>query len=239
MIRRLVLAFSALMLLAGLGTASAASAMAAGSQGRTVHAAHTVHAAPMVRAKAPAAARPAAQPGARRVTPAVSAAVCDDSGTGLCLNRSGCGTTTVISFAHDFDSCEDFKPVQLSSMCGSGLVTSTCPFTVGSGLNNRYLNAIIVVWKSTATGLCVDTDNNGGGSLGTCPGLDGQGGATGTTFVWNGSHYVVSRFWSNFNFSLGAANTPAWMCSRGAPVQITVDSGSGNAGTCQWQYTNT
>jgi hypothetical protein len=61
----------------------------------------------------------------------------DNGGSSLCMNRDGGGTannTPVIAY-----NCgnvnNDFYWGYLTTMCGSGTVTDTCPFTDGSGLN--------------------------------------------------------------------------------------------------------
>jgi hypothetical protein len=49
---------------------------------------------------------------------------------------------------------------------------------------------------------------------------------------------VVDRYWSDYNYSIGESNAPAWMCSLGVSEPVSLGSSSGNAGTCQWFYTN-
>lgn len=220
---RIAIACSTLVLLLGLGATGAADAATAGSASGSLHAA--------AHAKLPAASAGAAA--------TVPFAQCAGSGSGLCLNRKQCGSTNgtqVIMWAQDFDNCEDFAEAHVSNMCGNGKVTSNCPFTSGSGLNNRYINdPIIALVAYNEQGKCLATDSNGNGVLGTCPDSSGNGGSDGTIFVVSSTNYVVNRFWSDANFALGEYDAPAWMCSPGTQgVQVILNEGTGNAGYCQW-----
>jgi hypothetical protein len=44
--------------------------------------------------------------------------------------------------------------------CGSGFVTSTCPFIVGSGLNSKFLGDHIFHWEFVSTGTCLGVSTN-------------------------------------------------------------------------------
>lgn len=158
---------------------------------------------------------------------------------GPAMNRKGCGDqinypqTFVIAYAPDRDACEDAEIVPLSSMCGHGLVTSTCPFKLGLGLNNRYVDRpieVIVFYNEIAT--CMATAPDAAAVLGGCPTLSGSGGPNGTIFVWSASGYLVSRYWSDSN---GTGN-PYFLCndSGGTGQALDTDQPDGQARICQW-----
>lgn len=216
---RLAVVFSALVLLLGLGAANAVAATALPTHASS-------HTAPHVKEHAAVANQ--------------GAAFCSQNGSGYCLNRNQCGGfgAKIIMWYHDFDNCEDFVPSVLNAMCNYGKVSSTCPFTVGSGLNNRYLNQYIVAIQSQSNGgECVATTSGGLGTVGACPNGLGNGGANGSIFVWTNNRYVINRYWSNYNYSIGEANAPSWMCSPGSVgQQVLLYDDTGSAGICQWNY---
>jgi hypothetical protein len=159
--------------------------------------------------------------------------------TGPAMNRSGCGTrvnppqTPVISWKPDRDACEDAKIVQLTSMCGHGTVTSNCPFTIGLGLNNRYINRPIVAvqWYNEAA-TCLASDPSGFAVLGACPSLSGTGGSNGTIYIWSSSGYLVSRMWADYYHN----GNPYWLCLDGGPIgdKLITDGVVAVSGDCQW-----
>lgn len=105
----------------------------------------------------------------------------------LCLNRKGGGTavgTPVIAYSSN-DSNNDFRFTPLTKMCGSGKVTTTCPFTLGGGLNDDYEGSQIVVLENTE-GTCVGTSNNLS-VLTSCPDSAGVGGGNGTIDILAGA----------------------------------------------------
>lgn len=175
-------------------------------------------------------------PAARRVL--VDSTWCAQSGAGYCLNRSQCATasgTHVIMWVLDYDNCEDFLPIP-TVMCGEGNVTQTCPFTVGSGLNARYAGSKIWYIKAyNESNECLATSSGGLGILGSCPDRNGNGGSNGVIFVQNAAGYMVNRYWSDYNYSLGEYNAPSWMCSPGSQGhQVLLYDDTGTAGACQW-----
>ena len=78
---------------------------------------------------------------------ALTVEICTDQGSASqCMNHAG---GSYLNGAHVIgwsagDPHNDFEFVALSNMCGHGAVTTTCPFTLGSGLNNAYVGAQIV-----------------------------------------------------------------------------------------------
>lgn len=214
---RLAVILNAVLLLT-LGFTTAASAVTARPAGHPMHA--------VTHARVPAAS-----------APELNGVMCALNGTGYCLNRNHCGSgsgTSVIVWPQS-DTCEDFEPQVLASMCNKGFVTETCPFTEGSGLNSRYYNSPIVELYAYGENECVATTGSGLGVLGTCPDSAGIGGSNGTIFVYNSADYVINRYWSDNNYSIGEYDQPAWMCSPGVEGdQVILDDDAGSAGTCQW-----
>lgn len=162
----------------------------------------------------------------------------------VCLNRyrgeTGLGTAVVGYFA-DYDLNERFQFQLLGGMCGGGHVTSTCPFTVGTGLNNHYIKDEIVQIRDYATGYCVGNDyfDNTKTDEEKCNATSGTGGGEGTVFIHNVAGgggtpgYIESRYWSD------RYKRPAWLCSNGYPSDprpITTNSTADFGGGCQWKY---
>jgi len=96
----------------------------------------------------------------------------------------------------------------LTSMCGSGLVTSTCPFTVGSGLNTQFMGDPIIQIEYGPAGNCVATSSGGSAVNGTCASPEGSGGSNGVIMVldqhgtqyncqYSNFCYIVNRYWSD------------------------------------------
>lgn len=157
----------------------------------------------------------------------------DNRGTGssLCWNRSGGGQTkgTVVIAYNCGDNNNDFEEVNLSSMCGGGFVTQTCPFVVGSGLNSAWANSEIDVVEWGSSGLCVggnsSTDNDA--NLTDCPNDDGSCPVSGS--CWSsimirvpsaypgsgGRNYdvLINRNWSDWFVTHSTPQCNAWSCS--------------------------
>lgn len=160
-----------------------------------------------------------------------------------CLNRyrGETGEAAVVGYSADFDTNENFQFQQLSHMCSGGYVSSTCPFTVGTGLNNRYLNDMVVQIKDLSTGKCLGNYSFDGteGAEEKCSDAYGNSGAAGTIFIWNvtgggGTRgYTESRYWSN------QYRQPAWLCYPGYPTDartVYLNSRADFGGACQWKY---
>jgi hypothetical protein len=171
----------------------------------------------------------------------------------LCLNRQGGGVvfgTHILGWSCD-DPNDDFQRFQLDRMCNNGWVSSTCPFNVGSGLNNLYLNSAIVREERSEPppgtfGLCVGSTQGFSGAIYTnCPRTDGScsvytGECWGTImvlpqvkccdFARDGGDvsYTVDRYWTN------QTNAKRWQCVYARGNQVTLASGSGDAGYCEW-----
>ena len=138
----------------------------------------------------------------------------DNGGSSLCMNRDGGGTgnnTPVIAY-----NCgnvnNDFYWGYLTTMCGSGTVTDTCPFADGSGLNLAYYGDPIVVEYAYNENKCVGGNgpNDASAKLEPCPADNGSGGGYSTIGVLaysrgnNPPYYViVNRNWSDKLYGAG------------------------------------
>lgn len=167
----------------------------------------------------------------------------NNGGNSLCFNRSGNGTsigTHVIAYNCGYQN-NDFSFIALGTMCGSGYVTDTCPFIVGSGLNLSYKGFQIVAVESPSTGLCVGGANAGDtkASLQTCPQPDGTGGGFSTVDVivpgpLNGGHLyevIVNRNWSDWDVTHSNPQCNGFGCTlnlgafNGYQMQISLNVG--------------
>ncbi len=179
--------------------------------------------------------------------------VCDDASPLECLRDQSGSTATNTSItpsnSTSTSSKQYFSMEDLSEMCNNGHVTHTCPFAVGSGLNNHYYNDEIVQFVylgSTKAFQCLG--NQGAtyyGGLQPCNTLNGQDGGLGTVFIINVkggggiTNFVESKYWSNYNYTNRKLyNHPNWLCvSDDAYIQLAYNpTPAGN--TCQWQSGN-
>lgn len=109
-------------------------------------------------------------------------AICAQSGTGFCMNNWN-GAGGAIKMGQQGWPNQSFSAVQLTTMCGHGTVTGTCPFS------NLALDSILfgepIVKVAYSTGGCLGLSNSGGSSgfMETCPGANGTGGGWGTVMV--------------------------------------------------------
>jgi hypothetical protein len=141
----------------------------------------------------------------------VGAAMCTDGlSSTACINRSGGGYssgTKIIGYNKDSDSNENFFATPMTSWCNSGKVTTTCPFSVGSGLNDRY-DGDQIVSLNTTNNQCVGV--NSGWATAVLGGCVPTGGA----FVESNTNgtFLISVGVSNHWYGLGhAADTPYWL----------------------------
>jgi hypothetical protein len=95
----------------------------------------------------------------------------------------------------------EFVLVTVNRCNAQGTVSHTCPFTLGSGLNDLYYgNSVYQIWTGGvgSSNLCVGTRGNGTGVLSTCNNTcSGQGGANGTLFVGVGAT-LINVYWTNY-----------------------------------------
>lgn len=158
--------------------------------------------------------------------------VCENSTTGLCMAVATGGSVIVATRPGGFQA----SFTNLSHMCGSGRVTETCPFTLGSGLNTHYFNDSIVA--VSLPGGCLAL----GSVVGKCPDSSGNGGGNGTIDVLAATGtmhgYLPNRYGSDANYSKHEYNQPAWFCSPGDSSahkgQLLLLKSSAPAATCQW-----
>jgi hypothetical protein len=127
----------------------------------------------------------------------------------LCFNRYQNGKsigTPVIAYNCGQPN-NDFFFYTLSGMCNGGFVTTTCPFTVNSGLNDTYDGDLIVTPEAYGEGECVGGSSAGAtiATLQACPNRFGNGGGWSTIDILAYSvqnndrdYYVmINRNWSN------------------------------------------
>ncbi len=118
-----------------------------------------------------------------------------------------------------------------NDLCG-GAVSHSCPFTEGSGLNNKYYGDFIY-------NIQLDyTDWVGSDSSGNAEATSDQGG-TGTIFIYDQTDnvdYLVNRYWSDYNYEngIGGSNPQAGLTANGNGDQANADGNIGIANTSQW-----
>ncbi len=168
-------------------------------------------------------------------------------GNGLALNRkAGCTGQgcTIITYTNDGDNNEYFWLEAMDACGGSAAVSSTCPFTVGSGMNsgNEGDTILEAVGYSTSTGDvlgCVGTSSNSSyyGILTQCNYLStGQGGGPGTMFVYGGAGgqipdaNLASRLWSD-NYYADGNSYPVGLQDLGKSNQVWEIGAMGNNST--------
>lgn len=134
--------------------------------------------------------------------------ICENGGAGLCLNDwNGAGSGGAVKMGQNGWPHQNFGTFQLTTMCGAGRVTHTCPFT-NTSLDNAMFDHIIVAVKYLGNGLCVGTSQTTRGAvLTTCPNSGGGGGGWGTVmvqrtnvnncFTQNGDEQLMDRLWSD------------------------------------------
>lgn len=151
--------------------------------------------------------------------------ICDFGSNSACLNRQGGCTSTsgscaIISYNNDDDNNEYFD-YSFLYLCNNYIeVTSTCPFTVGSGMNaDNFGDQIVQLVAYNTSGQtigCVGDTGNARASLLGCNGHNGTGGGQGTVFVLNnqnaqgGAHTIcnfelANRYESNLKYANGFA----------------------------------
>jgi hypothetical protein len=177
-----------------------------------------------------------------------TASSCDDAGQ--CINLYAGGAAVLNDWNNDenagapikmYQVYKDNDPVEaftyegLTGMCNGGFVSSTCPFTVGSGLNTEFEGDPIVQIFYYGNGDCVATSGSGEAVLGTCANLSGSGGSDGVIDVLNGEPagssncyelnycYVANRYWFDRQGSgwmwggNGANGTQVYLSSGSSP----------------------
>ena len=110
--------------------------------------------------------------------------ICENGGSSLCLNDwNGGGSGNPVKMGQNGFSHQSFGAFQLTTACGGGRVTNTCPFADHS-IDSSLFDSIIVAVKYISNGLCVGSGQNTRGAvLATCPNGGGTGGGWGTVMV--------------------------------------------------------
>jgi hypothetical protein len=172
---------------------------------------------------------------------------CSNIGKGWCMNAKGCkysAGTPVINW-YGGESCEYFRDEVVNYCNGNYLVTETCPFTVGSGLNAEFVNDLIVqvLYGTTPTNgvACIAAASSGAAVLNKCSSTsNGTGGATGNIFVLapvsGGGTLLVNRYWSDLAYSYGeGTRNPLGACSLGGlGGAVGISQSPLNTSNCRW-----
>lgn len=210
--RKFIIILGSLLLLAGLAAIPATGAAASPS----AHAVSAVHAG---------------------VTPLISTGWnnwCDAS-DGECLSAKSCGTghgTEIVEWYYQ-GTCNPVEPQTVNLCSGGDEVTSTCPFAVGSGMNNLELGKTIFQVNVSSDGSdhsagCIGNDGSGNlasvAAIETCNNSSGSGGSDGTIFVYGsdpqlGGPSWISRYWSDTDYTEGygyGAPSIQELCGAGA-----------------------
>lgn len=134
--------------------------------------------------------------------------ICENGGGGLCLNDwNGGGSGNAVKMGQNGWTHQSFGNYQLTTMCGAGRVTHSCPFQTQS-LNDALFDDILVAVKYNPLPLCVGTSQTTRGAILTaCPNTAGNGGGWGTIMVerpnvnncfsQNGDTQLTDRLWSD------------------------------------------
>lgn len=164
--------------------------------------------------------------------------VCDGSifTNGLCMNATaGYHIGNSVQMWNSGVANDGFVLYTNHRCNAAGTVTSTCPFRVGSGENNKWLGHYVV--QVYGGGVCVaDANTNGGGDQGTCNNsCSGFGGSTGSLqvvagFVSGQGYQLLNVYWS------GAASADRYVQSPNAVGQALVLDDPGSAGETAWSY---
>jgi hypothetical protein len=150
--------------------------------------------------------------------------LCAGKGSGLCLNLKN-GLNDIgqpyITWANDHDDNEQLNSdLNEQNICGNDVVSETCPFTKGSGLNSQFDNDPIVELYDADTNGCVGSSDDVYTTNQDCNG-DGT--------VWIDSGYsFINRAASDDE------NTAAYLCSTGTEGSSAVIQTNWESGYCQW-----
>jgi hypothetical protein len=140
-----------------------------------------------------------------------------EDGYSLCMNRYQGGTgsgTKIISYNCSLTNADNDFFSESIGRCG-GQVTSTCPYTVGSGMNadneGDYIYQFEAInWSNGATQGCLGDNGDGQAALLGCNSQgSGSGGGYGTVFVagtgYQGEEWTTPEYgWSSPYESDGA-----------------------------------
>lgn len=132
---------------------------------------------------------------------ATSSQICGNQGSGYCLNDWGGHDVAgnPVKMYYGGYGNENFFNYPLVNMCGSGLVTATCP-GLGAAQSSYIGQPIYEI--AYGPGGCISDNGTGGVVLGTCPDSYGNGGSSGTIYVRvqyaPGSCIYINRLWTAY-----------------------------------------
>jgi hypothetical protein len=167
------------------------------------------------------------------LTPAyASGQICAQSGTGYCLDDwGGGGVNNPVKMDTNGTIHQSFGNYVLTTMCGHGKVTGTCPFS-NLALDSALFNEPIEAIKYITNGLCVGSGQNDDRALlEPCPGLNGVGGGWGTIYVQDPGTCIThldSVHWTNN----GGTSTPYDLVSGGSVGSQAVNSTNRTGSSC-------
>jgi hypothetical protein len=153
---------------------------------------------------------------------------------GYCLNRWGGGTannTPIIAYPLVSNGLNEHFGFVNTTRCGTGKVTSICPFVVGSGFNAKFINNQIQQIKDFDTGKCLGSSVYEQQLGTTSPAALVPCGSADTYFVHNNvsatKNFVEDISWTNLNGKVH------WLCDVGNKHPVTLFGTTGGA-SCQW-----
>ncbi len=161
----------------------------------------------------------------------VDGILCNIQTTSLCMSGDD-GSGGLITSRHytSGSAAQDMFVTQSTSICGAGKVTETCPFVIGSGLNNHFDSQPIVFIGNFENQMLYYADPNSGDNL--------REGSRGDEFVLSadlsgadaGSQLVDVEVTN----ALPANTTPWGACTTGLGNAVSVDVLSGAGNPCVW-----
>lgn len=160
------------------------------------------------------------------------ACMCSGKGTTACLHDNGDGNVWTWRKAN-LSTPGDYVIPVVTTVCSSGAVTSTCPFTAGSGLNTKYHGASIIWLKmNNGKGSCVAGTNPEVAVLRSC-----GNSVYGDAWVSAASNSYVNVAVTNYWYGVtGTANSYdlCWDGTYGDQAAVTLYASS----ACQWSLVN-
>jgi hypothetical protein len=90
-----------------------------------------------------------------------NAILCDTESTPLCLNVNGGNNANVKGYYYTPGNAQDISETVDTFMCNNGLVSETCPFYLGSGLNSSLVGKPIVTLENNAYLMVYYATNDG------------------------------------------------------------------------------
>jgi len=162
---------------------------------------------------------------------------CSNFGAGYCMNdwNGDQNQGAPIKMYYGNSSNEQFQ-LQDINPCNSSPVpdevTTSCPFVVGSGLNNMFAGDLIFQLYYPAANKCIGTSSAGNGILATCNNSSGSGGGDGTILIEGPASQdsIIDRYWTD----QPPGDVVAYLCGTGFENPLTLASSEFTT-ACEWQ----